>query len=37
MKKYLVDTNILSFYLKGDERVKNKLIESIKVAVILAG
>ncbi|NUO10478.1 MAG: hypothetical protein HUU08_17785 [Candidatus Brocadia sp.] len=25
MSKYLLDTNIISFYLKGDERLKEKI------------
>lgn len=29
MKKYLLDTNIISFYLKGIEEVKEKVIENI--------
>lgn len=37
MKKYLLDTNIISFYLKGDERLKEKVlnnIESIAISII---
>jgi len=37
VKKYLLDTNIISFYLKGDERLKEKVlnnIESIAISII---
>lgn len=37
MKKYLLDTNIISFYLKGDERLKEKVsgnIYSIAISII---
>lgn len=29
MKKYLLDTNIISFYLRGDERLKEKVLNNI--------
>ncbi len=37
MKKYLLDTNIISFYLKGDESLKEKVssnINSIAISII---
>lgn len=37
MSKYLLDTNIISFYLKGDENLKEKVlsnIDSIAVSII---
>lgn len=37
MSKYLLDTNIISFYLKGDERLKEKVsgnIDSIAISII---
>ncbi len=34
MIRYLIDTNIISFYLRGDERVKNRLIDNIEVIAI---
>lgn len=29
MSKYLLDTNIISFYLKGDESLKEKVLSNI--------
>jgi len=34
VKKYLLDTNIISFYLKGDERLKEKVLNNIESIVI---
>ncbi len=37
MRKYLLDTNIISFYLKGDESLKEKVlnrIDSIAISII---
>lgn len=37
MRKYLLDTNIISFYLKGDPNLKEKVlnnIESIAISII---
>ncbi|MBI4847856.1 MAG: PIN domain-containing protein [Nitrospirae bacterium] len=37
MRKYLLDTNIISFYLKGDMRLKEKVsdnIDSLAVSII---
>lgn len=37
MSKYLLDTNIISFYLKGDKRLKEKLscnIDSLAISII---
>ncbi len=37
MSKYLLDTNIISFYLKGDESLKGKVlsnIDSIAISII---
>ena len=34
MRKYLVDTNILSFYLRGNETLKDKLLDNIEVITV---
>ena len=34
MSKYLLDTNIISFYLKGDESLKEKVLSNIDSIVI---
>lgn len=34
MSKYLLDTNIVSFYLKGDESLKEKVLNNIDSIVI---
>lgn len=34
MSKYLLDTNIISFYLKGDESLKEKVLNNIDSIVI---